>query len=134
MTAAAPPAAGSRSSVSAWLNLAAAIVLLNVGNLLLDGTAKAAGVSLSLFLSPAFIGSMTCLGVAFYFYVRSLARLPLAVAYPVMVGISLLIVAAANHCLHQPLAGMQLLGVPLLFGGVVLISTAAHSARPLGED
>lgn len=134
MTAAAHRAADSRGSVLAWLNLTVAIVLLNIGNLLLDGTAKSAGVSLALFLSPAFIGSITCLGVAFYFYVRSLARLPLAVAYPVMVGISLIIVAAANHYLHQPLAGMQLLGVPLLFGGVVLISTAAHSAHPLTKD
>ncbi|MBL8666628.1 MAG: hypothetical protein JNM48_04120 [Rhodospirillales bacterium] len=126
--------ANSRSGIFAWLNLAAAIVLLNVGNLLLDGTAKAAGVSLTLFLSPAFVGSITCLGVAFFFYVRSLARLPLAVAYPVMVGISLIIVAAANNYLHQPLAGMQLLGVPLLFGGVVLISTADHSSPRLSKD
>lgn len=124
----APHRADGPSAAVAWLNLVAAIVLLNVGNLLLDGTAKAAGASLSLFLSPEFVGSITCLGVAFFFYVRSLARLPLAVAYPVMVGISLLIVAAANHYLHQPLAGVQLLGVPLLFGGVVLISTADNSS------
>lgn len=117
-------ALGSRSDIAAWLNLAVAIALLNLGNLVLDDVAKAAGVSLTLFLSPAFLASIGCLGLAFFFYVRALARLPLAVAYPVMVGISLIIVAAANHYWHQPLAAIQLAGVPLLFGGVVLISTA----------
>ena len=129
---------GRSSDLAAWLNLAVAIALLNVGNLLLDSRpavrgkpahdiAKAAGISLTLFLSPAFLASIGCLGLAFVFYVRSLARLPLAVAYPVMVGISLIIVAIANHCWHQPLAAVQLAGVPLLFGGVVLISTAKRS-------
>lgn len=118
---------GRSSDLAAWLNLAVAIALLNVGNLLLDDIAKAAGISLTLFLSPVFLASIGCLGLAFVFYVRSLARLPLAVAYPVMVGISLIIVAIANHCWHQPLAAVQLAGVPLLFGGVVLISTAKRS-------
>lgn len=116
-------AMGTRRDLVAWLNLAVAIALLNIGNLLLDDVAKAAGISLTLFLSPAFLAAIACLGLAFFFYVRSLARLPLAVAYPVMVGISLIIVAAANHYWHHPLAAVQLAGVPLLFGGVVLIST-----------
>lgn len=115
-----------RDLLAAWLNLAVAIALLNIGNLVLDGVAKAAGVSLTLFISPAFLTAIACLGLAFLFYVRALARLPLAVAYPVMVGISLIIVAAANHYWHHPLAAIQLAGVPLLFGGVVLISTAKH--------
>jgi len=116
-------AIGTRRDLVAWLNLAVAIALLNIGNLLLDDVAKAAGISLTLFLSPAFLAAIACLGLAFFFYVRSLACLPLAVAYPVMVGISLIIVAAANHYWHHPLAAVQLAGVPLLFGGVVLIST-----------
>ena len=117
---------GTRGNLAAWLNLAVAIALLNVGNLVLDGVAKAAGVSLTLFISPAFLTAIACLGLAFLFYVRALARLPLAVAYPVMVGISLIIIAVANHYWHHPLAAIQLAGVPLLFGGVVLISTAKH--------
>ena len=92
---------GRSSDLAAWLNLAVAIALLNVGNLLLDDIAKAAGISLTLFLSPVFLASIGCLGLAFVFYVRSLARLPLA--------------------------AVQLAGVPLLFGGVVLISTAKRS-------
>jgi len=108
-----------------WSNLLVAIALLNGGNLLLDEVAKEAGISLGLFLSPGFIVAIGCLGLAFFFYVRSLARLPLAVAYPVMVGISMIVVAVANHFWGRAsLDSIQLAGVLTLFLGVVLISTA----------
>ena len=111
----------------AWASLALAIVLLNAGNLLLDEVAKASGVELALFLSPRFLAAMGCLGLAFVFYVRSLAQLPLAVAYPVMVGVSMIVVAVANHYWHHPLTMVQLAGVGLLFLGVVLISAKSRS-------
>jgi multidrug transporter EmrE-like cation transporter len=120
-------AAEAGTDVTAWVSLALAIVLLNAGNLLLDEVAKASGIKLALFLSPLFIGAMSCLGLAFLFYVRSLARLPLAVAYPVMVGLSMIVVAIANHYWHHPLAPVQLAGVAVLFFGVVLISTSSGS-------
>ena len=128
MTAATREGVAAGSEFGAWSNLALAIGLLNGGNLLLDDVAKASGVGLALFFSPVFVGAMGCLGVAFLFYVRALARLPLAVAYPVMVGVSMIVVAVANHYWHQPLAPVQLAGVVLLFVGVVLISS---SRRPL---
>lgn len=113
--------------LAAWGHLLVAIALLNVGNLLLDDVAKAAGIGLRLFLSPVFIASMACLGVAFLFYVKALSRLPLAVAYPVMVGVSMIVVAVANHYWHEPLSLIQLAGVLLLFAGVVLISTSPRA-------
>ncbi len=113
--------------MAAWGSLALAIVLLNAGNLLLDEVAKATGIELALFLSPRFVAAMGCLGLAFVFYVRSLAHLPLAVAYPVMVGVSMIVVAVANHYWHHPLGPVQLAGVGLLFLGVVLISATSRS-------
>ncbi|QLH40219.1 MAG: hypothetical protein HWD60_16515 [Defluviicoccus sp.] len=111
-----------------WGNLLVAIALLNGGNLLLDEVAKHSGITLSLFLSPGFIVAIACLGLAFFFYVRALAKLPLAVAYPVMVGISMIVVAAANHFWqHIKLDIVQLAGVFTLFIGVVLISTARRN-------
>jgi multidrug transporter EmrE-like cation transporter len=111
--------------LAGWANLLVAIGLLNGGNLLLDDVAKDAGISLSLFLSPEFVIAIACLGLAFFFYVRSLAKLPLAVAYPVMVGVSMIVVAVANHFWGQTALGVvQLAGVLTLFLGVVLISTA----------
>ena len=115
-------------NLAAWGNLAVAIAFLNGGNLLLDSIAKGAGITLDLFLSPGFVLAIASLGLAFLFYVRSLARLPLAVAYPVMVGLSMIIVAVANHFwLGAPLAQLQLLGILTLFLGIVLISTASRS-------
>ncbi len=113
----------------AWFNLVAAVSLLNAGNLLLDNVAKKSGMALHLFLSPAFFLALACLGSAFLFYVRSLARLPLAVAYPVMVGVSLIIVAVANYySLGTTLERTQLLGIIVLFVGVVLISSTSRSS------
>lgn len=113
----------------AWFNLVAAVSLLNAGNLLLDNVAKKSGMALHLFLSPAFFLALACLGSAFLFYVRSLARLPLAVAYPVMVGVSLIIVAVANYYwLGTTLERTQLLGIIVLFVGVVLISSTSRSS------
>ncbi|MBK8176521.1 MAG: hypothetical protein IPK66_14990 [Rhodospirillales bacterium] len=120
-------AVAPRAEIGSWLNLAVAIALLNGGNLLLDRVAKAAGVGLDLFFSPGFVVAIGCLGLAFLFYVRALARLPLAVAYPIMVGLSMIIVAVANHFWGQEvLSQVQILGVFVLFFGVVLISTAAR--------
>jgi multidrug transporter EmrE-like cation transporter len=114
-------------NLAAWGNLAVAIALLNGGNLLLDSTAKDAGITLDLFLSPVFVLAIASLGLAFLFYVRSLAQLKLAVAYPVMVGLSMIIVAVANHFwLGPPLALPQLLGILVLFLGIVLISTTSR--------
>jgi multidrug transporter EmrE-like cation transporter len=129
MTSATKDIAVPAPNLAAWGNLLVAIVLLNGGNLLLDSVAKGAGITLDLFLSPVFVLAIACLGLAFLFYVRSLARLPLAVAYPVMVGLSTIIVAVANYCwLGAPLAPLQLLGILVLFLGIVLISTTSRSS------
>jgi multidrug transporter EmrE-like cation transporter len=117
------------NDVTSWVNLMVAIVLLNGGNLMLDDVAKASGITFDLFFSLRFVVAIACLGFAFLFYVRSLARLPLAVAYPVMVGLSMIIVAVANYYwLGAPLASLQLAGVFVLFIGVVLISTGSNKS------
>ena len=116
-------------NLAAWVNLVGAISLLNSGNLLLDNVAKGSGISFHLLFSPLFLVAIACLGSAFFFYVRSLARLPLAVAYPVMVGVSLIIVALADYyLLGASLAPRQLFGMLVLFLGIILIYTASRSA------
>jgi multidrug transporter EmrE-like cation transporter len=129
MTSATKDIAAPAPNLAAWGSLLVAIVLLNGGNLLLDFVAKGAGFTLELFLSPVFVLAIACLGLAFLFYVRSLARLPLAVAYPVMVGLSMIIVAIANHYwLGPPLQEHELLGILVLFLGILLISTTSRSS------
>jgi multidrug transporter EmrE-like cation transporter len=113
-----------------WVNLVAAIILLNIGNFLLDTVAKDLGISRRLFFSPAFLFSIGSLGLAFLFYVRSLRDLPLAVAYPVMVGLSLTAVALGNYYwLGAPLSPPQALGIIILFAGIVLIASCSKSRK-----
>lgn len=129
MTITVEKVAARQVELSSWLNLAVAIVLLNGGNLLLDHVAKGAGITLDLFFSFGFVLAIACLGFAFLFYVRSLAKLPLAVAYPAMVGLSMIIVAIANHMWGAAaLSPVQVGGAIVLFLGVVLISTSSPKA------
>lgn len=112
------------------MNLLTAITLLNIGNFMLDSVAKELGAGWRLFSSPAFLLSIGSLGLAFLFYVRSLRHLPLAVAYPVMVGLSLTAVALGNYYwLGASLAQPQALGIIILFAGVVLIASCSKSRR-----
>jgi small multidrug resistance pump len=117
-----------KPSLSGWVNLFAAIILLNIGNFTLDSVSKELGIGWRLFSSPTFLFSIGSLGLAFLFYVRSLRHLPLAVAYPVMVGLSLTVVALGNYYwLRAPLAPPQALGIIILFAGVVLIASCSRS-------
>lgn len=110
-----------------WLALAVAIVLLNAGNIALDVAVKERPLDLHLFLTPAFPLAMGCLGAAFFCYVRALSVLPLGVAYPVMVGVSLVVVAIASLIwLTAPLGAVQLAGILAVFAGVTLVSRASR--------
>jgi len=129
MMIAAERAVPARTDVLAWVFLIVAIALLNVGNLQLDETAKNDGLTLQTIFSLPFILALASLGSAFLFYVRALAQLPLAVAYPIMVGVTLVVVAVANYFLHaSPLSFTQVFGLLMLFGGVALISTARRAS------
>jgi multidrug transporter EmrE-like cation transporter len=114
-----------------WLLMTIAIVLLNAGNLILDVTFKHRAVSFEMFFDLGFIAAVACLGASFFAYVKALASLPLAVAYPVMVGISLIIVAVVGWLwLGVALDARHLIGIAAVFAGVTLIS---RSARTSGE-
>jgi multidrug transporter EmrE-like cation transporter len=133
MTTATSETVARSIDVTAWANLLLAIALLNGGNLLLDAVAKDACITLNFlltlqFLSAGFLAAIACLGLAFLFYVRSLAKLPLAVAYPVMVGVSMIVVAVANHVWGaSALSVLQMAGVAVLFLGVLLVSTSPRA-------
>ncbi|MFO1152830.1 MAG: SMR family transporter [Rhodospirillales bacterium] len=121
------PAASGRTQ--AWVLMAIAIVLLNAGNLLLESTFKHRQVSLLMFFDVGFVAAIVCLGASFFVYVKALATLPLAVAYPVMVGISLIIVAVVGWLwLDVPLDARQMAGIGTVFAGVTLISRSAGTS------
>lgn len=130
----AAPGAGSKrpstmAGAAAWGLLAIAILLLNAGNITLDLTFKNQPLSMAMFLKPGFLFAIACLGASFFIYVRALAALPLAVAYPVMVGVSLLIVAVVGTLWFDVTLGLaQLAGIATVFAGVTLISTSSRAS------
>jgi multidrug transporter EmrE-like cation transporter len=126
----APARGGRTAAIRAWLALAVAIVLLNAGNIALDMAVKEQPLDLQLFLTPAFPLAIGCLGAAFFCYVRALSVLPLGVAYPVMVGVSMVVVAIASFIwLNVPLNALQLAGILAVFAGVTLVSRASRQTE-----
>lgn len=118
-----------RRARRAWLLLAIAIVLLNAANLILETNYRGRHLSLEMFFEPGLFVTLTLLGVSFGFYSRALAVLPLAVAYPVMVGVTLLIVGVAGFLwLDVDLEAVQVVGMAVVFVGVTLISRTAKNA------
>ncbi len=112
-----------------WILLAIAIVLLNAGNLVLETSYKGRALSLDMFFELGFFASLALLGASFVFYSRALAILPLAVAYPVMVGISLVFVGIAGYVwLGTDLDLLQVAGMAVIFVGVTLISKKPKSS------
>jgi multidrug transporter EmrE-like cation transporter len=84
---------------------------------------------LDMFFRPGFVVAVGCLGISFFIYVKVLATLPLAVAYPVMVGVSLLIVAAVGYFWFGiDLSPGQLAGIGIVFAGVTLISRSSRTS------
>lgn len=128
-TAAETVRSGRATTIGGWLALGVAIVLLNAGNIALDMAVKERPLDLQLFLTPAFPLAIGCLGAAFFCYVRALAAIPLGVAYPVMVGVSMGVVAIASFIwLNMPLNALQLAGALAIFAGVTLVSRASRQA------
>ncbi len=123
------PSAEAAGRTRAWLLMAVAIVLLNAGNLILDVTFKNRPVSPEMFFDLGFIAAVACLGASFFVYVKALASLPLAVAYPVMVGISLIIVAVVGWIwLEVALDARHVAGIVAVFVGVTLISRSTRTS------
>lgn len=118
-----------RRARRAWLLLSIAIILLNVANLLLETQYRGRHLSIEMFFEPGLFAALTLLGISFGFYSRALAVLPLAVAYPVMVGVTLLVVGIAGFLwLDVDLEAIQVVGMAVVFLGVTLVSRTAKSA------
>jgi len=120
------PSSGTRT---AWIMLTIAIILLNGGNLILESVYSGRSLSLEMFLQPGLFCALAFLGMSFAFYSRALAVLPLAVAYPIMVGVTLLIVGVAGYLwLDADLDALQVIGMAVVFAGVTLISRKANGS------
>ncbi len=111
-----------------WLWLLTAVALNNLGNFLLQAVSEEAGISPALFLSSQFVLATISFGLGFFFYVRALSRLSLSVAYPVLVGTTMIVVAVASYLwLDAPLTAGQVAGTVLVLLGVTLVSMSSNT-------
>jgi multidrug transporter EmrE-like cation transporter len=109
---------------SAWLSLLMAIVGNSIGNLLLKVfSQKTDGDSIASFFSPWFIAGNLFFFVNLIFYGKALRGLAQHVAYPVMVGATVLFVMAASVLwFSERLSITSVIGAALIVSGIALLA------------
>jgi spermidine export protein MdtJ len=112
-----------------YLFLCVALALNAIANILIKLAATKTGSggdgvtgALALYLSPWFIGGITCFGLNLMAYSLALQKIPLTVAYPIMVGSGYVImVLVSRSFLGETLTWVQMIGAVLILAGLVLI-------------
>lgn len=110
----------------AWFALFAAIVTNSIGNLLIKVfSQKTSDASLVAHLSPWFVAGTAFFGLNLIFYGKALRGLAQNVAYPVLVGSSVLIVMAASVLLFsERISFTAIAGAALVVAGIALLAQA----------
>ena len=113
-----------------YLFLVVALLLNASANILVKMAATKTGAeagtglsrALAAYLSPWFIGGITCFGLNLMAYTLALQKIPLVVAYPIMVGSGYVImVLVSRSLLGETLTWVQVIGAALILAGLVLI-------------
>jgi len=112
-----------------YLFLVVALLLNASANILVKMAATRAGGggtglagALAVYLSPWFIGGLVCFGLNLMAYSLALQKIPLVVAYPIMVGSGYLIMVLVSRLLlGEVMTWLQMAGAVLILAGLVLI-------------
>ena len=109
---------------SAWLSLLLAIAGNSIGNLLLKVfSQKAMDASIASYLSPWFVAGNVFFFINLVFYGQALRGLAQNVAYPVMVGATVLIVMSASVLwFSERLSVASITGAALIVGGIAILA------------
>ncbi len=101
--------------------LAVGVDLGNAGQILLKaGSARTTDVIAQL-LNPYTIVGFACYGLAAFFYIAAIKKIPVSVAYP-SVSIGYAVVAFAMHYFWgEPFGLQQIAGLALISGGILLL-------------
>lgn len=115
-----------KSSAAAWAFLAVAIAFNTLGNLLLKKAGMAEVSSrFELFLSWAFVLGGLLFGLNLLAYTQAQAGLALSVGYPVLIGLSMIGVAAgASYFFGEVITPMKLGGIALILVGIAMLARA----------
>lgn len=124
--------------------LLAALILNATANLLIKASAMTpaggaplsggiAGALWSVATNWVFLLGLICFGLNLVAYQFALQKLPISMAYPIMVasGYAIIVVVASTR-MHERLSSMQWVGVALILAGVALVS-AYVKAEPMAE-
>lgn len=112
-----------------YLLLAVALTFNAAANILLKlgaehlGTLGEPGFAGRLLVNYQLLAGLTLFALNVLFYAAALSRLNLSVAYPVMMGGSLLIVVTVSFLLlREPVTATQVIGLALLVLGMTLVT------------
>lgn len=115
-----------------WLLLLLTIVFTAIANLLLKHSAQQQTRSaldaraldrLLAVLEPHTLGGLTLLGIAFLAYTQSLRRLDLSVAYPIMTGSAIALVALGSvRLFDEDFGAWKIAGTALILIGVFALT------------
>ncbi len=107
-----------------WIFLIGAILLNSAGNVLLKQFAiRHPGASLAEYADPYFVGGLVCFALNVLLYARALSDLPIEIAYPILVGLSVLLVSIAAVVLFKAEIGaVHVVGMALILAGVALLA------------
>ena len=113
----------------AWIWLALTIVSSSVGNVLMKYASQGAGSGLSVYFSFPFLFGGFLFGGGLLCYMKALESLPLAVAYPTVVGSSLVFISTCSIVFFdERLSTGHIIGVLLIFAGLLLLTRHATIA------
>ena len=120
-----PPFLGPSMSLAlVWL--LAATLCSSAANLLLKLASTNEG--LSSYISRPFFGGVFVLGLGLLAYMRALQAIPVSVAYPTMVGATMLATSIVGAWLFDERIGwMQYAGAALIFCGILLLTQRVQS-------
>lgn len=98
------------------------------GGVLRDG--PVAGL-ITVLTNPTLIVAMVCFAANLLAYMYAVQRLPISVAYPIMVTVGFaIIVVAAGILLGERLTALQWVGVVMILGGVWLVASQLPGGAP----
>lgn len=102
--------------------LAGAIFLNSAGNILLKQASLTPAEGLSRYFNLPFLAGLACFGLSVLPYARALQDLPLHVAYPLLIGASLIAILVASRLLFRaPMGWPELAGMALILAGASLL-------------
>jgi len=111
-----------------YLALAAAILIGVAAQLLLKVGASGEGDFIAQFFKPHTLIGLALYGMAAFFYIAALRKIPVTVAFP-SVALSYAVIAILGFLwLKEPLHATQLVGIALIMAGVVLVNYHAPLA------